>query len=137
MAPSERAKFNMNKQQQLSARERQIMDVIYARGESTATEVLDSLQNAPSRNTVRTFLRILEEKGHLRHKSRGREYVFRPVRPRMRAGQSAVQHVLRTFFDGSLERAIAVHLANPAAHISPEELDRLEAIIRQAKEEGQ
>ena len=126
----------MKKQDQLSARERQIMDLIYAKGEATATEILESLPDPPSRNAVRTFLRILEEKGHLKHKNRGREYVFRPTRPRVRAGQSAVQHVLKTFFDGSLERAIAVHLANPSTKISRDELKRLEALIREAKEEG-
>jgi len=126
----------MKKQDHLSARERQVMDVIYANGEATATEVLAALPDPPSRNAVRTFLRILEEKGHLRHRNRGREYVFRPTKPRARAGQSAVQHVIKTFFNGSLEKAVAVHLANPAAKTSPEELQRLEDLIRQARDEG-
>lgn len=126
----------MKKRDQLSARERQIMDVVYSQREATATEVLEALPDPPSRNAVRTFLRILEEKGHLKHKQRGREYVFRPTRPRRRAGQSAVQHVLKTFFDGSLERAVAVHLSNPTAKVSPDELKRLEALICEARKEG-
>ena len=126
----------MKKEDQLSARERQIMDIIYSLGEATATEVLNALPDPPSRNAVRTFLRILEEKGRLKHKSRGREYVFRPTKPRRRAGQSAVHHVLQTFFGGSLERAVAVHLANPASKISADELERLEALIREAREKG-
>ena len=124
------------KQNQLSARERQVMDVIYSLREATATEVLQALSDPPSRNAVRTFLRILEEKGHLKHKQRGREYVFRPVNPRAQAGQSAVQHILKTFFDGSLEKAVAVHLADPKANVSPDELKRLEALIRKAKKKG-
>jgi BlaI family penicillinase repressor len=129
------ATTQMKRPDRLSARERQIMDLVYAKGEATATEVLQALPDPPSRNAVRTFLRILEEKGHLRHRSRGREYVFRPTRPRTRAGQSAVQHVLKTFFNGSLEKAVAVHLANPAAKVSPDELKRLEDLIREAREE--
>ena len=125
----------MSAQPPLSARERQIMDVVYSLGEATATQVLESLPDPPSRNAVRTFLRILEEKGHLRHKQRGREYVFRPTKARGRAGRSAVQHVINTFFDGSLEKAVAVHLSNPKAGVSQEELKRLEALIREAREQ--
>ena len=117
----------------LSARERQIMDVIYALGEATATQVVEALVDPPSRNAVRTFLKILEEKGHLTHKQRGREYVFRPKKPRRRAGQTAVQHVINTFFDGSLEQAVSIHLANPKTTISESELRRLESLIRDAR----
>lgn len=126
----------MAEQSGFSARERQIMDVVYARGEATATEVLRSLANPPSRSAVRTFLRILEEKGHLKHKQRGREYVYRPTRARKREGQAAVRRVLDTFFGGSLEEALAVHLADPKTAVSPEELTRLEELIRLAKEKG-
>src|SRR5688572_2587261 len=102
----------------LSRRERQIMEVIYTREEATATDVLDNLSDAPTRTSVRTLLRILEEKGHLKHKKRGREFVYYPRRQRERAGQSAFQRLLQTFFDGSLEKAIAAHLADPSAEIS-------------------
>jgi BlaI family transcriptional regulator, penicillinase repressor len=117
----------------LSRRERQIMDVVYANGEATATEVVGNLPDAPTRTAVRTLLRILEEKGHLRHKKLGREFLYRPTRRRERAGQSAFQRVLQTFFDGSLEKAVAAHLADPAAEIPSEELRRLASLIKQAK----
>ena len=117
----------------LSRRERQIMEVIYARGEATATDVIESLPDAPTRSAVRTFLRILEDKGHLTHSKRSREFVFHPVRLRERAGQSALQTLLRTFFEGSLEKAVASHLSDPHAAISTEERRRLSALIKQAK----
>ena len=123
----------MNELTQLSRRERQIMEVIYTRGEATATDVVQSLPDAPTRTAVRTFLRILEAKGHLSHTKRSRELVYRPKRLRERAGKSAFTRVLQTFFDGSLEKAVASHLSDPGAEISPEELRRLSALIRDAK----
>ena len=124
----------MDEQSQLSRRERQIMDIIYARAEASATEVWQNLADRPSRTAVRTLLRILEEKGHLRHEKRGRQFIYRPTRPRRRAGQSALQRVLHTFFDGSLEKAVAAHLAHPSAGLSPEELERLLNLINQARQ---
>jgi predicted transcriptional regulator len=118
---------------QLSRRERQIMDAVYAGGEATATDVVARLPDAPTRTAVRTFLRILEEKGHLRHVKRGREFVYLPVRPRRTAGRSAFQRVLHTFFEGSLEQAVAAHLADPGAEVSPGELKKLSAIITEAR----
>ena len=117
----------------LSRRERQIMDIIYAQGEASATDVVDKIPDAPTRTSVRTLLRILEEKGHLIHARRGREFYYRPTRPRERAGQSAFQRVLQTFFDGSLERAVAAHLAGRKTDLSPEELQRLSDLIAKAK----
>ena len=117
----------------LSRRERQIIEVVYTKGEATATDVLENMPDPPTRTAVRTFLRILEEKGHLKHTKRGREFVYQPVRKRERAGQSAFLRVLQTFFDGSLEKAVAAHLTDPDSEISPEELQRLSALIRQAK----
>ena len=121
----------------LSRRERQIMDVVYAKGEATATDVLELIPNAPTRTAVRTLLRILEEKGHLKHVKRGREFVYRPTRQRERAGKSAFQRVLQTFFDGSLEKAVAAHLADPGSEISQDELQRLSSLIRQVKQKEQ
>jgi predicted transcriptional regulator len=109
------------------------MDAVYAKGDATATDVLANIPDAPTRTAVRTLLRILEDKGHLRHKKRGREFVYRPTRQRERAGQSAFQRVLQTFFDGSLEKAVAAHLADPDAEIQHEELRRLSSLINQAK----
>jgi predicted transcriptional regulator len=121
----------------LSRRERQIMDVVYARGEAAAGEVHAALPDAPSRTAVRTLLRILEEKGHLKHRQEGLTYIYQPTRPRGRAGRSALRRVLETFFDGSLEKAVAAHLADDAARLSPEELARLAVLINQARKRGQ
>jgi predicted transcriptional regulator len=124
-------------EQHLSRRERQIMDVVYARGEASAGEVHAALPDAPSRTAVRTLLRILEEKGHLKHRQEGLTYIYQPTRPRGRAGRSALRRVLETFFDGSLEKAVAAHLADDAARLSPEELARLAVLINQARKRGQ
>jgi predicted transcriptional regulator len=124
----------MSELHHLSRRERQIIEVVYAQGEATATDVLAHMPEPPTRTAVRTFLRILEEKGHLKHTKRGREFVYQPTRRRERAGQSALLRVVQTFFEGSLEKAVAAHLADPGADVSPKELQRLSALIRQAKQ---
>src|SRR5262245_37519105 len=108
--------------QHLSRRERQIMDVIYARGRATAAEVLQALPDPHGKTAVRTFLRILEDKGHLTHKWSGQAYVYRPSRHRRDAGRSALRRLLATFFEGSLEKAVAAHLGDTAADLSPDEL---------------
>lgn len=126
----------MDEHNQLSRRERQIMDIVYARGQASATAVLDDMPDTLSRATVRTMLRILEEKGHLKHYKKGREFIHQPTRPRKRAGQSALRRVLNTFFDGSLEQAVAAHLAERGATLSTEELKRLAELLRQAREKG-
>ena len=120
----------------LSRRERQIMEVVYARGEASVNEALSDLPDPPSRTAVRTMMRILEEKGHLKHKKKGREFIYRPVRPRARAARSALRRVLQTFFDGSLGQAVAVHLADPKSSLSEEELKCLADLIREAKKKG-
>jgi predicted transcriptional regulator len=112
------------------------MDIIYARGEASANEVLEGMLDPPSRTAVRTLLRILEEKGHLKHTKKSREFIYKPIRPRTRAGQSALHRVLNTFFDGSLEKAVAMHLADPKARLQPDELKRLAEVIRQARRKG-
>lgn len=110
------------------------MEAIYARGEATATDVLESLSDAPTRTAVRTFLSILENKGYLTHTKRGREFVFHPTQERERTGQSAFGRVLETFFGGSLETAVASYLADPNSAISDDELKRLSALIGKAKQ---
>ena len=127
----------MDEQSQLSRRERQIMDIVYARGEASATDVLNGLPNPPSRASVRTMLRILEERGHVNHYKKGREYIYRPVRARKRAGQSALRRVLSTFFDGSLEQAVAAHLLDRGTRLSKDELDRLRHLIDRARFAGE
>lgn len=116
----------------LSRRERQIMDIIYARGEATALDVTEAMADAPSHSAVRALLRILEEKGVLKHREEGKRYVFLPVEPRDKASRSALQQVVQTFFSGSLSNAVAA-LVDGREKISPEELKRLEAIIKEAK----
>jgi len=126
----------MDDQMSLSRRERQIMDIVYSLNEATATDVLMGIPDRVSRATVRSLLRILEEKGHLKHAKKGREFVYRPIRPRHRAGQSALRRILTTFFDGSLEKALAYHLGDPATSLEPEERDRLIELIRKSGEQG-
>ena len=120
----------------LSRRERQLMDIIFAQGEATAVEVFRSLPDPPSKTAVRTLLRILEEKGHLKHVQRGREFVYQPTQPRLRAGRSALKRVLSTFFDGSLEQAVAAHLADSSSNLSADDLKRLADLIQQARKQG-
>ena len=116
----------------LSRRERQIMDIIYAKGEATASEVTEALTDAPSHSAVRALLRILEEKGVLKHREDGKRFVFLPTEPIEKARRSAMKNVVQTFFQGSLANAVAA-LVDGKEKISAEELKRLEAIIRQAK----
>src|SRR5258705_6502490 len=117
----------------LSRRERQIMDIIYARGEAAAAEVHEALPDAPSYSSVRALLRILEEKGHLSHREDGPRYVFMPTEPRAKASRSALQRVVQTFFDGSLSSAVAALVDGEGGKLSTEELQRIEAIIKTAK----
>ena len=119
----------------LSRRERQIMDVIYRRGRATAAEVLEDIPDPPGYSAVRAMLRLLEEKGHVRHEQDGPRYVFLPIVNRDRARKSALTHVVRTFFDGSATEAVAA-LLNDGGKLSDAELDRLSAMIEQAREEG-
>lgn len=121
---------------QLSRRERQIMDVIYARGRATVAEVREGLPDPPTYSAVRALLRILEEKGHLRHEQDGPRFVFLPTVPAEKARQSALRHLLRTFFDGSAEGAVAALLDLEASQLSPEEFERLAERIERARKEG-
>lgn len=118
----------------LSRRERQMMDVIYRKGEASAAEVRAEIADPPSYSAVRATLRILEEKGMLCHEEREGKYVFRPVAPRNRARQSALRHLLDTFFEGSAPSAVAALLGS-ASKFSREELDQLSGLIERAKKE--
>jgi BlaI family transcriptional regulator, penicillinase repressor len=117
----------------LSRRERQILDVVYALGRASALQVMAKLPDAPSKTAVRTSLRILEEKGHLVHEEEGRTYVYRPCRPRERAGSGALRRVLDVFFGGSLEQAVAAHLGGSAGDLDEAELKRVASLIQQAR----
>jgi len=120
----------------LTRRERQIMDILYKRGRATANEVLDELPGAPHYSTVRTQLRVLEEKGHVTHEEDGVRYVYMPALPRRAARKSALRHLVDTFFDGSAEQVVAAVLGGEGAKLSEEELDRIAELIDKAKKEG-
>jgi predicted transcriptional regulator len=122
--------------QGLSRRERQIMEIIYRLGRGSAAQVLAELPDPPTKTAVRTLLRILEEKGHLKHRQEGLAYVYVPAHSRAQAAKSAFRRVLNTFFEGSLEKAVAAHLGDDAADLPPAELARLADIIRQARNKG-
>ena len=121
---------------QLSRREREIMDIIYRHGRISAAQVMEHMSPPPSYSAVRSMLRILEEKGHLRHEQDGPRYVFAPTVARDRARRSALRHLVRTFFEGSTEKAMAALLAESREEISSEQLDRLADLIDHARKEG-
>ena len=121
---------------QLSRRERQIMDVLFQMEEATAAEVQERLPEAPSYSAVRAMLRILEDKGHIRHHEDGPRYVFRPVVARDAARQRAVHHLLRTFFDGSVEAAMTALLDATDRKLSGAEVERLSSLIEERRREG-
>lgn len=120
----------------VSRRERQIMEIVYSRGEATAMQVVKDMPDAPSKTAVRTLMRILEDKGHLTHRLEGQSYIYKPSRPRTPAGQSALRQVLRTFFSGSIKEALAAHLADDHAELKPEDLEKMASLIRKARKEG-
>lgn len=112
------------------------MDILHRRGRATAHEVLDELADPPSYSAVRTFLRLLEERGHVRHEQDGPRYVYTPTVARRDAQRSAMAHLVETFFDGSVEEAVAALVQSPRSKLSADELDRIGALIAKAKKEG-
>lgn len=121
---------------ELSRRERQIMDAVFALGEATVNQVVESIPSPPTPMAVRRMMHILEEKGHLRRKENGREVIYVPRQAKGKAGRQAFEQVLETFFGGSLEEALAAHLHSRKDKVSEEERQRLIALIEQAKKEG-
>jgi predicted transcriptional regulator len=121
---------------QLSRRERQIMDVLYTRGHSTAAEVLERLPEPPSYSAVRAMLRILEEKGHVAHVHDGPRYVFHPIVAREAARRGALEHLIRTFFDGSPASAAAALLESADGRLEDADLERLSDLIEKTRREG-
>jgi predicted transcriptional regulator len=119
----------------LSRRERQIMEILYQNGKASASEVRELMENPPSYSAVRAMLRVLEEKGHVRHQEEGLKYVYTPTVAREKAKKSAVKHVLDTFFGGSPEQIVAALLDVSATRLTREELDRMSAMIERAKSE--
>jgi predicted transcriptional regulator len=121
---------------QLSRRERQIMDILYRRGKASAAEVREAMEDAPSYSAVRAMLRVLEEKGHVRHQAEGLRYVYVPVVAREQAKRSAVKHLMNTFFNDSPEQIVAALLDVSSTRLTREELDRMAAMIEKARKEG-
>ena len=121
---------------ELSRRERQIMDAVFALGEATVNKVVETIPDPPTPMAVRRLMHILEEKGHLRRRENGREVMYLPREAKAKAGRSAFQRVLETFFGGSLEEALAAHLLSRKDSVSDEERQRLIALIEHARTEG-
>ena len=119
----------------LSRRERQIMDTLYQLGRATAGELMKALPGEPSDSTVRTQLRVLEAKGHVRHEEEGLRYVYLPVVPRRVVRKSALKHLINTFFDGSTEKVVAALLGPDGGRLSDQELDRIAEMVAKARAE--
>src|SRR5258705_7893191 len=117
----------------LTKRERQIMDVLYRLGRATAAEIMDRVPGAPGYSTVRTQLRVLERKGHVKHEEQGLRYIYMPTLPRHSARRSALKHLVDTFFDGSSAKAVAALLGGEAARASDEELERIGGLVKTAR----
>jgi predicted transcriptional regulator len=120
----------------LSRRERQIMDAVFALGEATVNQVVATIPSPPTAMAVRRMMHILEEKGHLRRRETGREVIYAPRQAKDKAGRRAFERVLETFFGGSLEEALAAHLHSRKDRVSAEERERLIALIEHARREG-
>jgi predicted transcriptional regulator len=120
----------------LSRRERQIMDILYRRGRATANDVMADLPGDPSYSTVRTQLRVLESKGHVRHEEEGLRYIYLPAVARHAARRSALRHLVDTFFEGSTEKVVAALLGGDASRLSDDELDRIAGIVAKARKGG-
>jgi predicted transcriptional regulator len=120
----------------LSRRERQIMDIVFAHGEATVLQIQENLPDPPSGMAIRRMLSILEEKGHLKRRKRGREFHYAARQGRKKAGRNAFQHVLDTFFEGSVEKALATHLEKPSTAVSMEEYERLARLIAESRKKG-
>jgi predicted transcriptional regulator len=120
----------------LTRREREIMDILYRRGRATAGEVMEDLAGSLHYSTVRTQLRVLEEKGHVSHEEQGLRYVYAPAVPRRAARKSALRHLVDTFFDGSAEQVVAAVLGGEGSKLSEEELTRIADLVAKARKEG-
>jgi BlaI family transcriptional regulator, penicillinase repressor len=125
-----------NGHRDLSRRERQIMDILYTRRRATAAEIHEALPEAPTYSAVRAKLRVLEEKGHVRHEEESLRYVYVPTVGRDTARRSALRHILSTFFEGSVEQAVAALLDLSAANLEESELDRIASLVEEAKKES-
>jgi BlaI family transcriptional regulator, penicillinase repressor len=120
----------------LSRREREIMDILYRRGRATVAQVMSDLSGAPAYSTVRAQLRVLEEKGHIRHEAEQLRYVYLPSSPHRVIRRSALKHLVDTFFDGSSAKLVAALLGGEAAKLSDEELDHIARLVKDVRSES-
>jgi BlaI family penicillinase repressor len=120
----------------LSRREREIMDILYRRGRATVAQVMSDLSGAPAYSTVRAQLRVLEEKGHIRHEAEQLRYVYLPSSPQRVIRRSALKHLVDTFFDGSSAKLVAALLGGEAAKLSDEELDHIARLVKDVRSES-
>ena len=120
-------------QLKLTRREREIMDILYRRGRATAGEVMQDLTGEPSYSTVRAQLRVLKDKGHVRYEEQGLRYVYLPIVPRHEVRQSALRHMVETFFEGSTQKVVAALLGSEGSRVSREELDRIAQMVEKAR----
>src|SRR6266576_1556271 len=120
----------------LSRRERQILEILYQRGKASATEVREAMEDAPSNSAVRTLLRVLEDKGHVRRRAEGLKYVYTPTVAREKAKRTVVKHLLDTYFNGSPEQIVAALLDVSSTQLTRQELDLMTEMIEKAKSEG-
>jgi len=119
----------------LSRRERQIMDILFERGSAAASEIHEALPDPPSYSAVRASLSVLERKGHIRHELQGLRYVWTPRVPRENARRTALRHLVKTFFDGSVEQTVAALLDEASVKLDPQEMDRLREMIAKSESE--
>ena len=126
----------MTRTEQLSRREREMMHIIFRAGKASASEVLDAMDDPPSYSAVRATLRVLEQKGHLKHQHDGTRYVYTPTVNRDKARNSALDQLLATFFEGSVANVVATLIEKSKDRLTPDELDRLSRLIAQARKEG-
>ena len=126
----------MKGQKSLSRRESQIMDIVYELNEASVAQVLERLPNPPSYSAVRALLKVLEEKGHVRHKQEGPRYIYFPTLPREEARHNALKHLMKTFFDNSTEDVVAALLNISEDTLSEKEYKRLSELIKKARKEG-
>jgi predicted transcriptional regulator len=120
----------------LTRREREIMDILHRAGRASAQEVLEAMKEPPSYSAVRALLRLLEQRGHVRHVQEGQRYVYQPSVSPHEARKNALTHVVRTFFQGSIEQTVTMLIDTSRSKLSPEELDRLAALVEKARREG-
>ncbi len=129
--------MSKNSDRNLSRRERQMMDILYQRGRATAQEIMEAMPDPPTYSAVRAKLRVLEEKGHVRHQEEALRYVYLPVVARESARKSALRHMVTTFFAGSVQDTVAALLDLSASKLTGADLDRIANMIEQAKKEGE